>query len=463
MRNANSDSFTNLNLSSDLLTNLARLGYKAMTPIQAQSLPTILEGKDVIAQAKTGSGKTAAFGLGILHNIDAKQSRVQSLILCPTRELADQVGRELRRLAQAIPNIKLVVLCGGRPFGPQKASLGYGAHVAVGTPGRLLDHLRKKTLNLTKLRTLVLDEADRMLDMGFADDIAQIVECAPKQRQTLLFSATYPDSIRTLSHSIQRTPVSVTVESQHQSGVISQLFYEVARHERNNTLLGLFEHLRPASTLVFCNTKKQCDEVAALLNQHHIQALAIHGDLDQRDRDRVLLRFANRSCAVLVATDVAARGLDVKSLEAVFNYELPRDPEVYVHRIGRTGRAGEKGLAMSLFTPAEQGRVNAIEAFLAEPAICDYPQSLNRQPGIKIYAPMRTLEINAGRKSKLRAGDILGALTGDAGLPGTAIGRIDIFDMASFVAIESGLAQQALDYLDGGKVKGRAVRARYLG
>lgn len=460
MPDAKNDSFAKLKLSAEHLANLERLGYSAMTPIQAKSLPHILARKDVIGQAKTGSGKTAAFGLGVLQNIDPRRLAVQGLILCPTRELADQVGKELRRLAQATPNIKLVVLCGGKPFGPQKASLQHGAHIAVGTPGRVLDHLSRKTLALASLRTLVLDEADRMLDMGFADDMQHIVERTPKKRQTLLFSATYPPTIRKLSAAIQDNPVSVTVESQHQAGVIEQLFYEVAKHERNNTLLALFEHYRPESTLVFCHTKKQCDEVAVLLNQNRIQALAIHGDLEQRDRDRVLLRFANRSCAVLVATDVAARGLDVKSLQAVINYELPRDPELYVHRIGRTGRAGEKGLALSIFTQGEQVRVNAIEAFTKETAICDHLQSLDRQPDLKIYAPMTTLEINAGRKNKVRPGDILGALTGDAQLPGAAIGKIDIFDMASFVAIETSLVRQALDYLDGGKVKGRAVRAR---
>lgn len=301
-----------------------------------------------------------------------------------------------------------------------------------------------------------------MLDMGFADAMEQIVEFTPTKRQTLLFSATYPESIRNISRRVQRYPLTVTVESQHKPGVIEQLFYEIKKHERNNTLLALFEHYQPESALVFCHTKKQCDEVAAWLCEHDIEALAIHGDLDQRDRDRVLIRFANHSCPVLVATDVAARGLDIKSLQAVINYELPRDPEIYVHRIGRTGRAGEQGLALSIFTEAERVRVNAIEAVTSEPAICDVYESLDRRPGMKIYSPMTTLEINAGRKQKIRPGDLLGALTGDAGLPGSVVGKIDIFDMASFVAIENAAVTQALEYLHSGKVKGRKVLARRL-
>ncbi len=455
-----SDRFSSLPLSSAQIANLDALGYLQMTPIQASSLPHVLSGKDLIAQAKTGSGKTAAFGLGLLERINPRFFGVQALVLCPTRELADQVGKELRRLAQGIANIKLVSLCGGKPFGPQKASLEHGAHIVVGTPGRILDHLNKKTLHLDGLKTLVLDEADRMLDMGFAEAMTEIVAQTPENRQTLLFSATYPEEIKKISRSMQRNPVTVAVEMEHEPGVIEQLFYQVRAHERNNTLLALFEHYNPRSTLVFCHTKKQCDEVAALLDQHRIQSLAIHGDLEQRERDQVLVRFANNSCPVLVATDLAARGLDIKSLQAVINYELPRDPEIYVHRIGRTGRAGKKGLALSIFTEAEAVRVNAIEKYLSTPCICDVYASLDRTPGFTLKAPMVTLEVDAGRKQKLRAGDLLGALTGDAGLPSAQIGKIDIFDQCSFVAIEHAAWRQALKYLANGKVKGRNVRAR---
>ena len=457
-----SDRFSNIRISKAQIANLDSLGYKEMTAIQAKSLPHVLKGRDLIAQAKTGSGKTAAFGIGLLENINPRFFGVQALILCPTRELADQVGKELRRLARSIPNIKLVLLCGGKPFGPQKGSLAHGAHIAVGTPGRIQDHLRKETLKLDGLKTLVLDEADRMLDMGFFDVMTEIITQTPKNRQTLMFSATYPEAIKKLCRSIQRNPVTVTVEAEHKPGVIKQLFYEVKKHERNNTLLALFEHYKPETTLLFCHTKKQCDEVARFLNGRNIDALPIHGDLDQRDRDQVLVRFANNSCPVLVATDVAARGLDIKSLQAVINYELPRDPEIYVHRIGRTGRAGERGMALSIFTSSEQYRVNSIEQYLKKPCICDVYESLQRDSGFSKQSPMVTIQFDAGRKHKMRPGDLLGALTGDAGLDGSQIGKIDIFELTSFVAIERSAVRQALNYLTSGKVKGRNVRARKI-
>ena len=455
-----SDSFSSLPISKSQLANLETLGYKKMTPVQAQSLPHVLKGRDLIAQAKTGSGKTAAFGIGLLEQINPRFFGVQGLILCPTRELADQVGKELRRLARSTPNIKLVLLCGGKPFGPQKGSLEHGAHIAVGTPGRIQDHLRRETLKLDGLKTLVLDEADRMLDMGFFDVMTEIIAQTPKNRQTLMFSATYPDQIKKMCRSIQRDPVTVTVEAEHKEGVIEQMFYEVKKHERNNTLLALFEHYKPETTLVFCHTKKQCDEVARFLSGRGIEALPIHGDLEQRERDQVLVQFSNNSCSVLVATDVAARGLDIKSLAAVINYELPRDPEIYVHRIGRTGRAGEKGIALSIFTESEQFRVKSIEQYLKKPCICDVYASLDRAPGYSIQSPMVTIQLDSGRKNKMRPGDILGALTGEAGLAGSQIGKIDIFDMSSYVAIERSALRQALNYLANGKIKGRNIRGR---
>jgi ATP-independent RNA helicase DbpA len=455
-------SFSSLSLSKAQLANLTSLGYHTMTPIQAQSLPAILQGKDVIAKAKTGSGKTAAFGLGLLNKLNPRSFGVQVLVICPTRELADQVGKEIRRLARATSNIKLVLLCGGKPFGPQVGSLEHGAHIVVGTPGRLQDHLRKSTLKLDGLTTLVLDEADRMLDMGFIDVMKDIIGQTPSSRQTLLFSATYPDSIKQISRSFQKKPLMVTVESEHQTSVIEQLFYEVKRQERNNSLLAIFEHYKPESTVVFCHTKKQCDEVAVWLRQNDIEALAIHGDLDQRERDQVLVRFGNNSCSVLVATDVASRGLDIKSLQAVINYELPRDPEIYVHRIGRTGRAGEKGIALSLFTEAEQIRVKAIATYQKKPSIIDVPESLDRDASFSLQPKMVTIQLDSGRKDKLRPGDILGALTGEAGLMGSQIGKIDIFDMSSYVAIERTALRQAMNYLSQGKVKGRSIRARKI-
>src|SRR6056297_577439 len=363
-------SFRSLPLAEAQLQTLDALGYHSMTPVQAESLPLMLAGRDLIVQARTGSGKTAAFAIGILQSINPRFFGVQALVLCPTRELADQVGGEIRRLASAMPNIKLVLLCGGKPMGPQIGSLEHGAHIVVGTPGRVGDHLRKKTLQLEGLRMLVLDEADRMLDMGFAEAVDSIIGHTPAERQTLLFSATFPDAIRRMGASLQREPATVTVEGEHAANVIEQHVYTVDREQRDSGLLALFVHYRPENALVFCQTRQQCDGVASLLRGNDIQALALHGDLEQRERDAVLVQFANASCAVLVATDVAARGLDISALALVINYELPRSPDIYVHRIGRTGRAGESGRAASLVTPADAPRLRAISERQALAATC---------------------------------------------------------------------------------------------
>jgi ATP-independent RNA helicase DbpA len=385
-----------------MLQNLVSLGYDEMTPIQDHSLPLILAGTDVIAQAKTGSGKTAAFGIGLLSQLVVTSFRVQGLVLCPTRELADQVGKELRRLARFTDNIKILTLCGGVPFGPQLGSLEHGAHIVVGTPGRILDHLRRGSLDLKSLSMLVLDEADRMLDMGFQEDISTIVATTPSHRQTLLFSATYPESITAMSATVQQQPVTVKVEAVHDGGQIKQLFFPVDSKERLAAVARILGHYRPESTLVFCNTKKECQEVSDALTDRGFSALAIHGDLEQRERDQVLARFANKSVSILVATDVAARGIDIKELTAVINYELTRDPEVHIHRIGRTGRAGERGLAISLVTSAENRRAAAIEDYLGETVPRAELETLAMPSSASLEAPMVTLCIDGGRKNKLR-------------------------------------------------------------
>jgi len=453
-------SFSTLPLAPAMLANLSSLGYTAMTPIQAESLPHILDQRDMIAQAKTGSGKTAAFGIGLLAKLEPQAAGVQALVLCPTRELADQVGKEIRRLARHLPNIKLLNLCGGTAFGPQLESLEHGAHIVVGTPGRVLKHLNKASLRLDSLRTLVLDEADRMLDMGFHDPIMAIVATTPASRQTLLFSATYPGGIRRMSDSIQRSPHSVTLESIHEGADIEQWFYEIEKDARNKTLAALLAHYQPESSVVFCNTKLQCQAVADDLQDQGFHALALHGDLEQKDRDQTLVRFANKSCSILVATDVAARGLDIKDLAAVINYELAYDPEVHVHRIGRTGRAGKRGLALSLYTPAEAHKVIAIEAFQNGPVGSAAVASLQARADFELRPPMVTLQIEGGRKDKVRPGDILGALTGEAGIPGPQVGKIDIFDFSSYVAIDRSVADRALKRLSAGKIKGRNFKIR---
>ena len=445
-----------------MLANLEALGYAAMTPIQAQSLPVMLKGHDLIAQAKTGSGKTAAFGIALLDPLNPRYFGCQALVLCPTRELADQVAKELRRLARAADNIKILTLCGGVSIGPQIASLEHGAHVIVGTPGRVQEHLRKGTLKLDGLNTLVLDEADRMLDMGFYDAIAGIIGQTPTKRQTLLFSATYPAGIKQLSASFMRDPQQVRAEALHDDAQIEQRFYEIDPEQRMDAVLRLLASFRPESCVAFCFTKQQCQELVDHLIANGISAMALNGDLEQRDRDQVLAMFANRSLSVLVATDVAARGLDIDALDMVINVELARDPEIHVHRVGRTGRAGNQGLAMSLVAPAEAHRAQAIEKLQQAPLNWQPLDGLKAKAGAPLQPPMATLCIGAGRKDKLRPGDILGALTGDAGIPGTQVGKIAIFDFQAFVAVERGVAKQALKRLNEGKIKGRSLKVRVL-
>ncbi|NCO47031.1 MAG: ATP-dependent RNA helicase DbpA, partial [Vibrio sp.] len=383
--------------------------------------------KDVIGQGKTGSGKTAAFGLGVLSNLNVKRFRVQALVLCPTRELADQVATDIRTLGRAIHNIKVLTLCGGMPMGPQIGSLEHGAHILVGTPGRILDHLDKGRIDLSELNTLVLDEADRMLEMGFQEALDAIINETPTSRQTLLFSATFPNQIKQIAQRIMREPEMVKVESTHDTSSIQQYFYKVEGTEaRDRALELLLLHHQPESAVVFCNTKKEVQSVAEDLHHKGFSVVELHGDLEQRDRDQALVQFANKSISILVATDVAARGLDVDNLDAVFNFELSRDPEVHVHRIGRTGRAGSKGLAFSFFSDSEMHRVAMIDEYMdmpIEPAKLPDASALNNAP---YQANMVTIQIDGGKKQKVRPGDILGALTSNDGIDGQYVGKINM-------------------------------------
>jgi len=445
-----------------MLANLQQLGYLSMTPIQAASLPIALAGHDLIAQAKTGSGKTAAFALALLTRLNPRRFAVQALVLCPTRELADQVTQELRRLARAEENIKILTLCGGSTMRPQISSLEHGAHIVVGTPGRIMDHLERGSLNLEALNTLVLDEADRMLDMGFFDDIAYVAKQCPKDRQTLLFSATYPEGIAKLSQQFLRKPQEVKLLAQHASSKIRQRFYEVTSDQRLHAVGMLLNHYRPISTLAFCNTKQQCRDLLDVLRAQGFHALALHGELEQRERDQVLIQFANRSCSVLVATDVAARGLDIAQLEAVINVDITPDPEVHVHRIGRTGRADQEGWALSLASMNEMGRVGNLEEAHGKEFEWQKLDTLTHADGEPLTPPMVTLQILGGRKEKIRPGDVLGALTGEAGFSAAQIGKINVTDVSTYVAVERSIAASALRKLSDGKVKGKRVKVRLI-
>jgi ATP-independent RNA helicase DbpA len=462
MNDTLSTAFTDLNLSPTMQTVLQQLGYTRMTPIQAASLPITLAGKDLIAQAKTGSGKTAAFSIPLLTNLNPRRYAVQAMVLCPTRELADQVTQELRRLARAADNIKILTLCGGSTMRPQIASLEHGAHIVVGTPGRIMDHIERGTLNLDALNTLVLDEADRMLDMGFIDAMAYVIRHCPRERQTMLFSATYPEGIARLARQFMRDPQEVQLLDLHEESKIRQRFYKIENEQRLAAVAILLKHYRPVSTLAFCNTKQQCRSLLELLHAQGIHALTLNGDMEQRERDQVLIQFANRSCSVLVATDVAARGLDIARLEAVINVDVTPDPEVHIHRIGRTGRADENGWALSLCGPTDRHRILALAQMMKIEPEWHELSELQAEDDEPLTPPMVTLQILGGRKEKIRAGDVLGALTGDAGYQKEQIGKINVTEFSTYVAVDKHIASAAVRKLNAGKVKGKQVRVREL-
>ncbi|SQH75180.1 ATP-dependent RNA helicase, specific for 23S rRNA [Shewanella benthica] len=453
-------SFSTLTLKPELIDNLKTMGYDSMTAIQAQSLPAILNGEDVIGQGKTGSGKTAAFGLGLLNKLDVKRFRIQSLVLCPTRELADQVAKEIRTLARGIHNIKVLTLCGGVPMGPQIGSLEHGAHIIVGTPGRIIDHLSRELLNLENVNTLVLDEADRMLEMGFLPDLDYIMAEMPRERQTLLFSATFPKQIQKVAEQIMFEPVMVKVASTHDSSSIEQHFYQIdSNKDRPKALRLLLLQHRPDSAVVFCNTKRETKEVAATLASDGFSVVALHGDLEQRDRDITLMQFANKSASIMVATDVAARGLDIEALDMVINYELAFDTEVHIHRIGRTGRAGSKGMALTFYTYDDDYKIKLLEEYLERDIVSEGLPPENLLDTFPTQPRMVTIQIEGGKKNKVRPGDILGALTGEDGIQGSEVGKIKITEFRSYVAVDRKVAKRALHKIVNGKLKGRMYRA----
>lgn len=453
------NTFKTLPLNSKLLENLDSLGFHTMTPIQAAALPLVLKGLDVIAQAKTGSGKTAAFGLGLLNQLKVENQNIQSLIICPTRELAVQVAEELRRLARFIPNVKIIVLTGGEGEFRQVNSLNHGGHIVVGTPGRLLKFLKKGTLDISHINTLVLDEADRMLDMGFKEDMESIIEYTPNTKQSLLFSATFPEEIMELSRGFQNNPQRVVVDSKHEKNIIRQVFIDVGEHQNKlEAMVKVLGNYRPESTVIFCKTKQICADVAQFLKSKGISALPFHGDLDQNERTVVLTKFSNKSTLILVATDVAARGLDIKDLHAVINFDLATDPEVYTHRIGRTARAGKEGLAFSFYIPREEEKLQAIEDYFEVKNEYMNLSELTESKTFDLVAPMKTIYINGGKKDKIRKGDILGALVNEAKINASDIGNISILDKQSYVAIKKELVGIVIDSLVEGKIKGRKYK-----
>ena len=457
--------FDELNLAPAILRAVQEQGYTAPTPIQAQAIPVVLGGHDLLAGAQTGTGKTAGFTLPMLQLLStrpaAKAGAIRALVLTPTRELAAQVEEAIRAYGKYL-ELTSTVIFGGVGMNPQINRIARGVDILVATPGRLLDLEGQNHIDLSHVEILVLDEADRMLDMGFEEPVREIAGRCDRHRQTLLFSATFPDPIRELARQLLREPVEVAHEGAESAPAIEQRFFDVEPAYRQKAVAGLLLRYRPESAVVFCNTRKDVDEVAGSLRQFGFSALALHGDMEQRDRDEVLLQLANRSCNVLVASDVAARGIDVEDLAAVVNYELPTDVDAYRHRIGRTGRAGRKGLALSLVAPRENARAEMVAAAQDAPPPREASPLATGRPAQPVQAPMTTLRIDGGKTDKLRAGDILGALTGEAGLPAKAIGKIAIHATRSYVAIAREQAPRALKQLEAGKIKGRRFRVRPL-
>ncbi|WP_424689502.1 MAG: ATP-dependent RNA helicase DbpA [Halarcobacter ebronensis] len=448
--------FNELKLSEKFLENLHSLNYKEMTKIQEKSLPISLEGKDLIAQAKTGSGKTVSFSIPIVKKLKVRKFTIQSLVLAPTRELANQIAQEIRKVSRHIHNVKVLTLCGGVPYKPQVASLRHGAHIVVATPGRMLQHIFETKIDLSDLELLVLDEADKMLDMGFYEDIVKVVEAIPKNRQTMLFSATYEEDIEKLASLITNEPVFIEDNSVHEKQVINQTLYEASEGEKDLLIPSLIASREAKSVLIFCNTKVKCDELADILYENDIDVLTLHSDLDQRERDETIIMFSNKSYPVLVATDVASRGLDIDDIDLVINYDLAKDVKTHIHRIGRTARAGKKGLAISFYDEDSKYKLDMLEERFddlifgkkEEIEACNY----------EIDCDFRTLFINGGKKHKVRAGDILGALTAGIGLPKDAIGKIDILEFVSYVAIKKEYIDRAYEGLCKNKIKGKYIK-----
>ena len=440
--------FTKINhIPIELLNILNTLHFKEMSEIQEKAINKILDGNDILAQSKTGSGKTLAFGLPCVMNTNTNTYKPQTIIITPTRELADQIAVELRRVAAYKPNLKILTLYGGVPLRAQADSLAKGAHILIGTPGRIQDHLAKETLTLESIKTLILDEADRMLDMGFYDEIVKIGSNMPRGKQTLLFSATFPANIEKLAKALLKQPVTIKVDTVIEENKIDELVYETS--DKFKTLGTLIQSYKPESLLIFCNTKVEVMALTDKLLKLGHATIDIHGDLDQRDRNESVIAFANGSKRIMVATDVASRGLDIKDIELVINYDLPFDAEVYTHRIGRTGRADATGTAISLFSPKDREKCAYVLAKAKKAALKD----LRVDAKFKMLSEYDTLCLNGGKKTKLRAGDIIGTFCKEIGIENSMIGKINITDTKSYIALHHTVVDKVFKALKNVKIK----------
>ena len=546
--------FEELQLDERIIRAITEIGFEEASPIQAQAIPVVLDGRDMIGQAQTGTGKTAAFGLPLLQKVDPKVKKLQAIVLLPTRELAIQVAEELRRFAKFMHGVKILPIYGGQDIVKQIRSLKDGTQIVVGTPGRVMDHMRRKTVKTADVHTVVLDEADEMLNMGFLEDMETILSQLPQERQTLMFSATMPQAIAEIARKFQNDPVTVRVIKKELTvPKVTQYYYEVQPRNKVEVMCRLLDLYAPKLSIVFCNTKKQVDELTQALQGRGYFADGLHGDLKQIQRDRVMNNFRNGKTDILIATDVAARGIDVGDVEAVFNYDIPQDDEYYVHRIGRTGRAGREGRAFSLVVGREVYKLRDIQRYCKTKIIPQAVPSLNDITEIKAdkifgqamdvirdndltdmvsviekkmmeeeytsldlaaalmkmtmgddnedimegFLPrsldeldnrsrdrrgsrgrsrrgsveraavdyvirgergdMARLFINIGKSQKIKPGDILGAVAGESGIPGRAVGSIDMYDGYTFVDVPAIYAETVLKSMEHAKIKGKNV------
>ena len=520
--------FEDMNISKEICRAVLDMGFEEATPIQSQAIPVILEGKDIIGQSQTGTGKTAAFGIPLLERIDPEDRRLQALILCPTRELAIQVSEEFRKLLKYKDNIRVLPIYGGQPIDRQISALRKGTQVIIGTPGRVMDHMRRRTIKAETVQMMVLDEADEMLDMGFREDIETILVKIPEEHQTLLFSATLSPEILDITKRFQKDPEFIKIVRKELTVPnIEQYYFDVKEKTKLDALCRIIDVYDPKLAMVFCNTKKRVDDLVEMLQGRGYFAEGLHGDLKQAQRDKVMQKFRNGTIEILVATDVAARGIDVDDIDVVFNYDVPQDEEYYVHRIGRTGRAGKAGKAFTFcvgkeiyklrdimrytktkiqqqklptLSDVEEMKTNIylekIKGIIEEGHLTKYIHLVDRLMeedytsidiaaallkdhlsdvnaddidalddinlgGTEIYGgegeKMVRLFINAGKKSKIRAKDIVGAIANEAGVPGKTLGEIAIFDEYTFVDVPSEFVRDILHGMKHAKIKGKKV------
>lgn len=448
--------FNDITIKPAVFEALKQNNFTAMTPIQEKTLPFLIEGSDVLAQAPTGSGKTLSFAISLLEQVDEKSLEFQALVLAPTRELAKQIAVEIRKLAVKLPNFKVITLIGGESLRTQQATLEKGAHVVVATPGRIIDFMGKELIDFKMVKVLVLDEADKMLDMGFSDDIKKIMGNLSSMRQSMLFSATFNDKVIELAKAVLTDPETVLLENK-ETVLINESLVELGGKEPLEAVLDVLDLYHPQSTIIFCNTKDACKEMERELVGLGFDAKGLHGDLDQYRREEVLFMFENGSINILIATDVASRGIDIKDLSLVINADLPQDHDLYLHRRGRTGRAGQEGEVVSFFR--HRGKVEKLFGTKEPFALLHF----DRKPKqYKSKATMETLFFLLGKKDKIRKGDIVGALCRDGGLAGDDLGMIKVEDRRSFVAIKKSSVQKVLNFLKEGKIKGKKVKAKKI-